>query len=133
MVAAGVEPSIGTFQPNSQRNTSTVSQYHPLRALAALDFTDCRAPFLAGVKLPSKKALCHFSRPYPSKTPNNVRQHVDGEGYSSGKNALRPGLQNSQNAFKPRSVGGPRTAPVVFPASRIGKQRRDQLPLPIRQ
>src|SRR5579883_971330 len=26
----------GTFQPNSQRNTFTVCQYHPLRALAAL-------------------------------------------------------------------------------------------------
>src|ERR1035441_930856 len=34
----------GTFQPNSQRNTFTVSQYHPLCALAALGFTDCIAP-----------------------------------------------------------------------------------------
>src|SRR5271166_238458 len=31
----------GTFQPNSQRNTFAVCQYHPLRPLAALGFTDC--------------------------------------------------------------------------------------------
>jgi len=45
----------GTFQPNSQRKTLTVDQYHPLCALAALGFTDCGAPFLAGAKLPSRK------------------------------------------------------------------------------
>ncbi len=36
----------GTFEPNSQRKTATVDQYHPLRALAALGFTNCGAPFL---------------------------------------------------------------------------------------
>src|SRR5215510_14548556 len=41
----------GTFQPNSQRNTFTVCQYHPLRSLAALGFPDRSAPFLAGAKL----------------------------------------------------------------------------------
>ena len=35
----------GTFQPNSQRKTATVDHYHPLRALAALGFTNCGAPF----------------------------------------------------------------------------------------
>ena len=30
----------GTFEPNSQRKTATVDQYHPLRSLAALGFTD---------------------------------------------------------------------------------------------
>ena len=44
----------GTFKPNSQRKTLTVDQYHPLRALATLGFTDCGAPFFAGAKLPSK-------------------------------------------------------------------------------
>src|SRR5271165_5263059 len=29
----------GTFQPNSQRKTLTVDQYHPLRPLAPLGFT----------------------------------------------------------------------------------------------
>ncbi len=92
----------GTFQPNSQRNTLTVSQYHPLRSLAALGFTDCRAPFFAGAKLPSRKASSHFRRPSASRAPSNVRQalsqthssshcfsrrqQVEGDGYSSGKN-----------------------------------------------
>jgi hypothetical protein len=91
----------GTFQPNSQRNTFTVSQYHPLCAFATLGFADSIAPFLAGAKLPSMKASSHRSRPLASNAPSNVRQalsqtpcsshpfnrrqHVDGEGYSSGR------------------------------------------------
>src|SRR5271167_4678667 len=51
----------GTFQPNSQRKTLTVDQYHPLRALATLGFTDGGAPFLAGAKLPSRKVSSHWS------------------------------------------------------------------------
>ena len=92
----------GTFQPNSQRKTTTVDQYHPLRALAALGFTDCRAPFLAGAKLPSRNVSSHFSSPSPSSAPSSVRhasshtscsshcfsrrQQVAGEGYLSGRN-----------------------------------------------
>ena len=92
----------GTFQPNSQRNTLTVSQYHPLCAFATLGFADRGAPFLAGAKLPSRNASSHRSRPSASKLPNNAlqarnhtpssshcfsrRQHVDGEGYSAGRN-----------------------------------------------
>jgi hypothetical protein len=92
----------GTFKPNSQRKTATVDQYHPLRALAALGFTDCGAPFLAGAKLPSKNVSSHFSRPSPSSAPSSARhasshtscsshcfkrrQQVAGDGYLSGKN-----------------------------------------------
>jgi hypothetical protein len=92
----------GTFQPNSQRNTFTVDQYHPLCPLAPLGFSHCRAPFFAGAKLPSRKVSSHFSRPSWSKAPNRVRQasshtpsfshccrrrqQVDGEGNSSGRN-----------------------------------------------
>jgi hypothetical protein len=91
----------GTFQPNSQRNTFTVSQYHPLCAFTTLGFADCIAPFLAGAKLPSRKASSHRRRPFASNAPSNVRQalsqtpcsshpfnrrqQVDGEGYSSGR------------------------------------------------
>jgi hypothetical protein len=91
----------GTFQPNSQRNTFTVSQYHPLCAFTTLGFADCSAPFLAGAKLPSRKASSHLSKPCSSSAPSNVRQalsqtpcsshcfnrrqHVEGEGYSSGR------------------------------------------------
>ncbi len=92
----------GTFQPNSQRNTLTVSQYHPLCAFAALGFADCGAPFLAGAKLPSKKASSHRNSPLPSSVPSSAlqacnhtpcsshcfsrRQHVEGEGKSVGRN-----------------------------------------------
>jgi hypothetical protein len=92
----------GTFQPNSQRKTPTVDQYHPLRPLAALGFTDRRAPFFAGAKLPSRNVSSHFSSPSPSSAPSsarqassqtscsshcfNRRQQVAGEGYLSGKN-----------------------------------------------
>jgi hypothetical protein len=138
------------FQPNSQRNALTVSQYHPLRALAALGLTYGCAPFFAGAKLPSRKAPSHFSRPSASRAPSNIgqvfsqtpssshsfsrRQQVEGDGYSSGKNRhATPGLQHPQNTFKTRSVGRPRTAPVVPPAPELGKQRRDQLPRLIAQ
>ena len=92
----------GTFQPNSQRKTPTVDQYHPLRCLAALGFTDCGAPFLAGAKLPSRKVSSHFNKPFASSDPSsvrhassqtpcsshcfNLRQQVAGEGYLSGRN-----------------------------------------------
>jgi len=91
----------GTFKPNSQRNTFTVSQYHPLCAFTTLGFADSIAPFLAGAKLPSMKASSHRNRPLASNSPSNVRQalshtpcsshpfnrrqQVDGEGYSSGR------------------------------------------------
>jgi hypothetical protein len=91
----------GTFQPNSQRNTLTVSQYHPLRALATLGFTNCFAPFFAGAKLPSKKASSHLNKPSASRAPSKVRhaysqtprsshcrnrrQQIEGDGYSSGR------------------------------------------------
>ena len=91
----------GTFQPNSQRKTLTVDQYHPLRALAPLGFTDRRAPFFAGAKLPSRKVSSHRSRPSSSSAPSSARhacshtpssshcfsrrQQVEGEGNSSGR------------------------------------------------
>jgi hypothetical protein len=102
----------GTFQPNSQRKTATVDQYHPLRALAALGFTDCRAPFFAGAKLPSRNVSSHFSSPSPSSAPSNARhasshtscsshcfsrrQQVAGEGYLSGRNLHAAPVCNTQ-------------------------------------
>jgi hypothetical protein len=92
----------GTFQPNSQRKTLTVDQYHPLCPLAPLGFPDGRAPFFAGAKLPSRKVSSHFSKPSSSSAPSRVRhacsqtpssshclrrrQQVEGAGNSSGKN-----------------------------------------------
>ena len=92
----------GAFQPNSQRKTLTVDQYHPLRSLAAFGFTDGVAPFLAGAKLPSRNVSSHLSRPSSSSAPSRARhasshtpsschcfsrrQQVAGEGNSSGRN-----------------------------------------------
>lgn len=102
----------GTFKPNSQRKTLTVDQYHPLRALATLGFTDCGAPFLAGAKLPSRKVSSHFSNPSPSSAPSNARQassqtpcsshcfsrrqQVAGDGYFSGRNRHAAPVQSTQ-------------------------------------
>ena len=102
----------GTFEPNSQRKTATVDQYHPLRPLAALGFTDCRAPFFAGAKLPSRNVSSHLSRPSPSSAPSSARQassqtscsshcfkrrqQVAGEGYLSGKNLHAAPVCNTQ-------------------------------------
>ncbi len=102
----------GTFKPNSQRKTLTVDQYHPLRSLATLSFTDGSAPFLAGAKLPSRKASSHRSKPSPSKAPSNVRQassqtscsshcfkrrqQVAGEGYLSGRNRQAAPVHSTQ-------------------------------------
>ena len=102
----------GTFQPNSQRKTATVDQYHPLCSLAALSFANGGAPFLAGAKLPSRNVSSHFSRPSPSSAPNNARhasshtpcsshcfkrrQQVAGEGYLSGKKRHAAPVCNTQ-------------------------------------
>lgn len=90
-----------TFQPSSQRKTLTVDQYHPLRTLAPLGFSDPVAPFFAVAKLPSMNASLQSSRPLRFSSPRNVRQivsqtsfcsqfcnlrqHVEGEGYSLGR------------------------------------------------
>ena len=140
----------GTFEPNSQRKTATVDQYHPLRALAALGFTDCGAPFFAGAKLPSRNVSSHFSRPSPSSAPNSARQasshtpcsshcfkrrqQVAGEGYLSGKNLhAAPVCSTHRMPSKASPVRRPRTAPPVLALLRFRQQRLDQLPLPLTQ
>ena len=92
----------GTFQPNCQRKTFTVDQYHPLRPVAPFGFADGRAPFFAGAKLPSRKASSPCNSPSWSSAPSSARQalsytpssshylsrrqQVEGEGNSSGRN-----------------------------------------------
>ena len=140
----------GTFKPNSQRKTLTVDQYHPLRSLAALGFTDGSAPFLAGAKLPSRKASSHRSNPSPSKAPSNVRQassqtscsshcfkrrqQVAGEGYLSGRNRqAAPCPQHPENAFQAVPVRCPGPTAVIPAALGLRQQRLNQSPLRIRQ
>jgi len=92
----------------SQRNTLAVDHHHPLRALAPLGFSDFRAPFFAGAKLPSRNDSLQSScsrwfssarnaRQMVSQTPcssqsRSRRQHVAGEGNSSGKSCQRAPL-----------------------------------------
>lgn len=96
----------------SQRNTLAVDHHHPLRALAPLGFSDFRAPFLAGAKLPSRKDSLHCSclrwfnsarnaRQIVSQTPcssqsRSRRQQVAGEGNSSGRSCQRAPLRKIQ-------------------------------------
>jgi len=96
----------------SQRNTLAVDHHHPLRALATLGFSDFRAPFLAGAKLPSRNASLQFScsrwfnsarnaRQMVSQIPcssqsRSRRQHVAGEGNSSGRSCQRAPLRKIQ-------------------------------------
>ena len=93
----------------SQRNTLAVDHHHPLRALAPLGFSDFRAPFLAGAKLPSRNDSLQLSclrwfssarnaRQMVSQMPcssqsRSRRQHVVGEGNSSGKSCQRAPLR----------------------------------------
>jgi hypothetical protein len=127
----------GTFQPNSQRKTLTVDQYHPLRPLAALGFTDRIAPFLAGAKLPSRNVSSHFSKPSASNAPNRARhasshtpsschcfsrrQQVAGEGYSSGRNRHAAPVAESTECPQNKPDSMPTAVPgcpscVVVPA-----------------
>lgn len=91
----------GRVNGHSQRNTFAVCQYHELRALAALGFSDVWAPFFAETKLPSMKHSPHWIWHFLSKVSINLRQifnHVPsssqsfkrlqqvlGLGYRSGK------------------------------------------------
>ena len=98
-------PRTGRLQFASQRNTLAVDHHHPLRAFAALGFSDAGAPFLAGAKLPSKNDSLQSRRPFWSSSERNCRQilsqvpsssqrrkrrqHVLGLGYLSGKSFQR--------------------------------------------
>src|SRR5208283_2739906 len=124
----------GTFQPNSHRKTFTVDQYHPLRPLATLGFSDCAAPFLAGAKLPSRKVSSHLSRPRSSSVPSSVRhalsqtpcschrcnrrQQVEGEGNSSGRNRHAAPVCKTQSMPCKQALfaaaGRPRLSPRRF-------------------
>ena len=93
----------------SQRNTLAVDHHHPLRALAPLGFSDFRAPFFAGAKLPSRNASLQSScsrwfssaknaRQMVSQIPcssqsRSRRQHVAGAGNSSGRSCQRAPLR----------------------------------------
>lgn len=61
----------GTFQ----QNTFTLSQYQPLRVLAALSFADCIALFFVGTKLPSRNASLISASPRNRAPPAMFARH----------------------------------------------------------
>ncbi len=103
--------------------------YHPLRALAALGFTDPEAPLLEGAKLPPRKVSSQRSSPSSSRPPKsarhaasqlppscchccNRRQQVEGDGNASGKTAKRPQFAESRECPRSRPDSRPAVARV---------------------
>jgi len=101
----------GRGEQNSQRYTLAIGQYHGFRALAALRFTDCEAPFFAGKNVASRKVSSQRKRPRWSKVPSRARQacsqtprssqrrsrrqQVAGLGYCGGRSRHRAPLRNT--------------------------------------
>jgi hypothetical protein len=98
------EPNLsrrGRVDQASQRYTLCIDHHHPLRSLTPLGFSDSRAPFFAGAKLPSMNASSQSNNSCWSSSDRkalhislntscschscNLLQQVDGDGYRSGK------------------------------------------------
>ena len=79
----------GRRQECSQRNTLAVRQYHPLRALAFLGFSDSEPPFFAGAKLPSANASRHRISPRRSSIASSSRHAANHTPASSHSRSLR--------------------------------------------
>ena len=66
----------GRRQECSDRNTLALNQYHPLRALAPLGFSNFFAPFFAGAKLPSAKVSSHCNNCFCSMCASKARHAI---------------------------------------------------------
>lgn len=76
---------LGTGHMQANRQTAALDDRHDLRAFANLGLAYAIAPFLAGTKLPSKKACVHSSFRSASSWPRKVRQirsHVPSSDHS---------------------------------------------------
>ena len=96
----------------SDRYAVAVDHHHTLRTFTAMCFVDCRAPFLAVMKVASRKASSQssnrrwssidnsfrhaFSHTSCSSQLRNRRQHVDPSRNSSGKSRHRAPVRNTQ-------------------------------------
>ena len=102
----------GRFGIASQRNTLAIDHHHELRSLTPLGFSDCRAPFFAGMKVASTKVSSQSRIPAASSSERNAlhmflstpvscqslrrRQQVDGLGYTSGRSCHRAPVLRTQ-------------------------------------
>ena len=96
----------------SQRNTFAVDHHHPLRSFAPFGFSNPKAPFFAGAKLPSMKASSQSNKDFSSRSAKNLRQtssqtpssshsrkrrqHVEGLGYLLGRSFQRAPVRRIQ-------------------------------------
>src|SRR3989441_6007326 len=123
-----------------QRNSAAVDHHHPLRPLAPLGFSDFRAPFLAGAKLPSRNDSLHFNcwrsfnsarnaRQILSQTPcssqsRSRRQQVDGCGNSSGRSCQRAPLRRIHRMPSSTLRSGARGRPPCRCRGALGSKGR---------
>jgi hypothetical protein len=134
----------GTFQQNPQWKTAAVSQYHPLRSVAPLGLSNCRAPLVAGAKLSSRNISSRYGRPSRSSAPSsgrhtsshtscfshcfNHRQQVVGDGYLPGrKRHADPVCSTHKMPSRQSRLGSPRTASPLLAPLWLRQQRPDQL------
>jgi len=103
----------GRVNGHSQRNTLAVCQYHKLCAFPTFGLPDAGAPFLAGMKVASRKASLQSNWPRSSSSPRKARQtfshipssvhifsrrqQVLGLGYRSGRSCQRAPVRNIHN------------------------------------
>jgi hypothetical protein len=121
-----------------------VSQYHPLRSVAPLGLSNCRAPLVAGAKLSSRNISSRYGRPSRSSAPSsgrhtsshtscfshcfNHRQQVVGDGYLPGrKRHADPVCSTHKMPSRQSRLGSPRTASPLLAPLWLRQQRPDQL------
>ena len=94
-----------------QRNSLAACHHHPLRTHSTFGLSDAEPPFLAEAKLPSANVSDQSNCPFSSSSDRNALQaishaslsshsckrlqHVEGEGYCSGKSFQRAPLRRT--------------------------------------
>lgn len=128
----------GRVDMASQWNTLTIDHHHPLCSFAPLGFSDGRAPFFAGAKLPSIKASLQSRTPLLSSSERNVRQtlsqipssshrlsllqQVDGLGYLSGKSLHRAPVRKTHKIPSTTMRSSARGQPFLRGISTLGNK-----------
>lgn len=130
----------GRVDMASQWNTLAIDHHHPLRSFAPLGFSDGRAPFFAGAKLPSIKASLQSRTPSASNCERKVRQilshtpcsshslsllqQVDGLGYLSGKSFHLDPVRKTQSILSTTMRSSALGQPLFPIASVLGSRGR---------
>ena len=105
---------LGTVHMQADRQTAAIDHRHHFRAFADLRLAYSIAPFLAGTKLPSKKACAHSSFPSASnwlRKARQIRSHLPSSDHSFNR--------RQQVLSEPYSPGRSSQAQPVFSTYRI--------------